>query len=61
MVLVLTIGLIELPVYVFSIFKMARLHEVRWLREASFGLTLVAGLAVGVVASYAGRMLFPSL
>jgi O-antigen/teichoic acid export membrane protein len=61
MVLVLTIGLIELPVYVFSIFKMARLHEVRWLREASFGLTLVAGLAAGVVASYAGRMLFPSL
>jgi len=61
MVLVLTIGLIELPVYVFSIFKMARLHEVRWLREASFGLTLGAGVAVGVLASYAGRMLFPSL
>ena len=61
MVLVLTIGLIELPVYAFSIIKMARLHEVRWLREASFGLTLGAGFAAGVVTSYAGRILFPSL
>lgn len=61
LVLVLTIGLIELPVYGFSIFKMARLHQVRWLREASFGLTIGGGLAVGLAASVTGRMLFPTL
>jgi lipopolysaccharide exporter len=61
MVLVLTIGLIEVPVYGFSLFKMARLHQVRWQREASFGLTLGAGFAMGAAASLAGRMIFPSL
>ena len=61
LVLVLTIGLIELPVYGFSIFKMARLHQVRWLREASFGLTLGGGLAAGLAASVTARMLFPTL
>lgn len=61
MILVLTIGLIELPVYGYSVLRMARMHHIRWLREASFGLTLTAGLAVGVAASLAGRLLFPGL
>ena len=61
MILVLTIGLIEVPVYGFSLFRMARLHQIRWRREASLGLTLGAGFAVGAAASVAARALFPTL
>jgi lipopolysaccharide exporter len=61
MILVLTIGLIELPVYGFSLFKMARLHQIRWLREASFALTLSAGFAAGAATSLVAQMIFPRL
>jgi hypothetical protein len=61
MILVVTIGLIEVPVYAFSLFRMARDHQVRWLREASFAATLAVGFAVGITTTWAARMLFPSL
>lgn len=61
MILVVTIGLIEVPVYAFSLFRMARDHQVRWLREASFAATLTTGFAVGITTTLAARMLFPSL
>jgi len=61
MILVVTIGLIEVPVYAFSLFRMARDHQVRWLREASFAATLTTGFAVGITTTLAARMLFPGL
>lgn len=61
MILVLTIGLIELPVYGFSLFRMARLHQIRWRREVSFGLTLAAGFVVGMSVTFAGRILLPGV
>jgi lipopolysaccharide exporter len=61
MILVVTIGLLELPVYCFGLFKMAQLHQIRWTRELSFGLTLLAGFIVGEFATIAGRFLFPNL
>ena len=61
MILVVTIGLIEVPVYAFSLFKMARDHQVRWLREASFAATLAAGFAVGITTTLVAQMLFPNL
>jgi O-antigen/teichoic acid export membrane protein len=61
MILVLTIGLVEVPVYCFGLFRMAQLHQVRWTRELSFGLTVVAGLIGGEFATIAVKFLFPSL
>jgi len=61
MILVLTLGLLEVPVYCFGLFKMARLNQIRWGRELSLGLTLIAGVIAGEVASFAGRSLFPNL
>jgi lipopolysaccharide exporter len=61
MVLVLTIGLLEVPVYCFGLFKMAQLHQIRWMREISLGLALVAGAIAGELATLAGRSLFPNL
>jgi hypothetical protein len=51
----------EVPVYVFSLMKMARLHQVRWLREASFLLTLGLGFAAGSAVSVAAKIIYPSL
>jgi len=43
------------------LFKMARLNQIRWGRELSLGLTLIAGVIAGEVASFAGRSLLPNL
>jgi lipopolysaccharide exporter len=61
MILVLTLGLLELPVYLFGLFKMMQLQQVRWIRELSLGLTIAAGLIAGELTSAAGQILFPNL
>ena len=61
MILVLTIGLLEIPVYFFGIFRMAQLHEIRWGRELSLAATIVAGLVAGQAANMAALALFPKL
>jgi O-antigen/teichoic acid export membrane protein len=61
MILVLTIGLLEVPVYGYGLFKMAQLHEVRATRECSFAVVAAAGFAAGEIATMAGRALFPNL
>ena len=61
MILVLTLGLVEAAVYLFGLFRMARLHEIRWGRELSIGLTIGAGFVIGTLASMAGKALFPHL
>ena len=61
MILVLTLGLVEAAVYLFGLFRMARLHEIRWGRERSIGLTIGAGFVIGTLASMAGKALFPHL
>lgn len=58
---VLTIGLTECPAYVFALWRMQRLHLVRWGREASLGLTIAAGFGLGTAASVLGQVLFPNL
>lgn len=60
-ILVLTVGLIEVPVYAFSVFRLNSLGQIRWKREASFGLTLAAGFLVGAGASVAGRAFLPNI
>ena len=61
MILVFAIGLLEIPVYLFGIFRMAQLHEIRWWRELSLGATIVAGLLAGQAVHYAALALFPKL
>jgi lipopolysaccharide exporter len=61
MILVLTLGLLELPVYLFGLFKMMQLQQVRWIRELSLWLTIAAGLIAGELTSAAGQILFPNL
>ena len=61
MVLVFTIGLLEIPVYFFGLFRMAQLHQVRWGRELTLGATIAAGLAAGYAANMAALALFPRL
>ena len=58
---VLTIGLIEIPAYCFASFRLQRLHLIRWGRELSVFLTMVAGVGLGGFASYAGKIMLPNL
>ena len=61
MILIYALGLVEISVYVFGLFKMTRLHEIRWARELSIWLTIGAGVVVGELSSMSGRALFPHL
>ena len=61
MLFVLTIGLIEIPAYLYGAWKMQRLHLIRWLREASVWLTIIAGLATGAGINALARSYLPSL
>jgi len=60
-IFVLTIGLIEIPAYAYGVCRMQRLGFIRWTREVTVPLTIVAGLAVGAGFSFLGRGLFPNL
>ena len=61
MILVFTIGLVEIPVYFFGLVRMAQLHQIRWGRELTLGATILAGLAAGYAANMAALALFPKL
>lgn len=58
---VITIGLVEVPAYGYAAWRLARIGVIRWPRELSLLLTIMAGAAVGGAASYAGRILLPNL
>jgi lipopolysaccharide exporter len=61
MLFVLTIGLVECPAYLFGLFRLQNMHVIRWSRELSALVTIGAGLAIGMAASAAGRILLPNL
>lgn len=61
LILVLTIGLIELPVYAYAATTMGRLGLIRVKRELTLAATIAAGLAVGGAVSAVGLWLFPRL
>jgi hypothetical protein len=61
MLLVLTIGLLEIPVYGLGLFRMAQLHQIRWSRELSALIVVGAGFALGRGADFIGISLFPGL
>jgi len=61
LIFVLTMGLVELPAYLFGVWRLAENHIIRWPRELSLFATILAGVAVGGTASYVGRILFPNL
>jgi uncharacterized membrane protein YccF (DUF307 family) len=61
MILVLTIGLIEIPVYCYAGWRMQQMHLIRWSRELTFFVTVAAGLCVGGAMSIAGRIFLPNL
>lgn len=58
---VLTLGLVEVPAYVFGVWRLAANRIINWPREVSLMLTILAGAAVGGAGSYVGRVLFPNL
>ena len=60
-VLVLTIGLIEIPAYCYAAAVMQRQHLIRWNRELTLFLTIIAGACVGGAFSYAGRIVLPNI
>jgi O-antigen/teichoic acid export membrane protein len=56
-IFVITIGLIEVPAYIYAAWRLTRLGVIRWLREFSLLLPLAAGWAVGNLASFAAHIL----
>jgi O-antigen/teichoic acid export membrane protein len=61
MTFVLTIGLIEIPAYGYSAWRMHRLQVIQWRRELSLFLTFAAGFAVGTLVSLLARLIMPSV
>jgi len=60
-VLIVALGLLEPCVYCFGLVRIGRRHQLRWMRELTFLMTVAAGLAVGLFGSWLGRLLFPHL
>lgn len=60
-IFVLTIGLIEIPAYLFAAWHMRRLRLIRWRREVSVFLVMGVGIVVGALTTSLGRLLFPNL
>lgn len=58
---VLTIGLVEVPIYFVSAWRMKQLHALRVSRELSFTAVLGTGIAAGLTLSYVSRLLLPNL
>lgn len=58
---ILTIGLVELPAYGLGLWRLSQNHLIRWPREFSLLLMILAGIGVGAIGSYAGRLLLPRL
>jgi len=58
---VLTIGLVEVPAYLYAAWRLTRIHVIRVTREFSLLLTIMAGVGVGSAASYAARIFLPNL
>ena len=61
MLFVLTIGLIEIPAYFFASWRLHRLQLIKWPRELSVLLVMVAGFGLGSAASYLGQVFLPNL
>jgi O-antigen/teichoic acid export membrane protein len=61
MTLVFTIGLIEIPAYCYVAWIMQRQHMIRWNRELTLFLTIIAGACLGGAISYAGRIFLPNV
>lgn len=61
MILVLTVGLMEIPVYCYAAWRMQQLRLIRWRRELTLAATIAAGLCVGGAMSIAGRIFLPNL
>ena len=61
MILVITIGLIEVPAYLLALWRMHRLGLIRWWREASYWLVFAVGMGVALSVSLAGQQLLPRL
>ncbi len=60
-VLVFALGLLEVPPYCFGLLKMARLQQVRWLRELTFLATLASGFVIGWTVKVAALRLLTHL
>ena len=60
-IFVATIGLMDLPAYLYSVIRMNRLHLTRWPRELTLFLMIGLGFALGSLASWLGRALLPNL
>ena len=60
-VLIVALGILEPCVYGFGLIRIGRWHQLRWVRELSFLMTVAGGLAVGALGSWLGRLLFPHL
>jgi lipopolysaccharide exporter len=61
LIFVLTIGLVEVPAYAYAAWRLARIRVIRWPRELSLFLTILAGVALGAGASFVGRIYLPNL
>lgn len=61
MLLIGTLGLLEVPVYCYGLVKMATLQQVQWRRELTFLATVSVGLVIGWAAEIAVLRLFPHL
>lgn len=61
MTFVLTIGLIEVPVYIYACSRLHQLHLISWTREASLALTVAGGVAMGCGANWLGQLFLPNL
>ncbi|HEV2593862.1 MAG TPA: oligosaccharide flippase family protein [Sphingomicrobium sp.] len=57
MVLVITIGSVQVPAYGYGVWRLARTHLVSWSRELSLVLVIVMGGAAGRIASYVGEII----
>jgi O-antigen/teichoic acid export membrane protein len=61
LLLVITIGSVEVPAYAYGVWRLVRTHVLWWTRELALIAVIGLGVGAGSVASYVGRIVLPHI
>jgi hypothetical protein len=61
LLLVITIGSVEVPAYAYGVWRLVRTNVLWWTRELALIAVIGLGVGAGSLASYVGRIVLPHI